>query len=96
MSPGSSGNHVPAEDVNADGGRADVSYRRHAHKPTAALWMLVAAADVGLVLASLGALVLVALASAVVVTVASIGTWRHLRPSVAPSKVAAAHAPVRR
>jgi hypothetical protein len=56
-----------------------VSYRNHAAKPTAALWMLVAVADVALVLASAGTVALVALASVSAVTVAGIGTWRYLR-----------------
>jgi hypothetical protein len=66
-----------------------VSYRRQASKPTAALWMLVAAADVALVLASSGLLVLIALVSLAVVVVASIGVWRHMRRQVAGSEVAA-------
>ena len=65
-----------------------MSYRRQASKPTAALWMLVAAADVALVLASSGVLVLIALTSLAVVAVASVGTWRYLRREVAGSGVA--------
>ena len=72
-----------------------MSYRRHAGKPTAALWMLVAAADVALVLASAGALVLIALASVAVVAVASVGSWRYLRRPVVASDVAPARVPVR-
>lgn len=56
-----------------------MSYRGHAAKPTAALWLLVAAADLGLVLASVGIVVLIALASLVAVAVAGFGTWRYLK-----------------
>lgn len=72
-----------------------MSYRRHASKPTAALWMLVAAADVVLILASAGVLALIALASLAAVAVASIGTWRHLHRQVASSGAAAPGAAVR-
>ena len=77
-----------------------MSYRRQTSKPTAALWMLVAAADVVLVLVSAGLMALIALASLAVVAVASVGTWRHLHRSVARSEMAAPAAhmrvPVRR
>ena len=53
----------------------------------AALWTLVAAADVALILVSAGVLALIALASLAVVAVASVGTWRHLRRGVAGSQV---------
>jgi hypothetical protein len=66
-----------------------VSYRQQATKPTTALWMLVAAADVVLVLASAGIAALVALVSVVAVAVAGIGTWRHLRRGPAPAALAA-------
>jgi hypothetical protein len=66
-----------------------VSYRRQTSKPTAALWLLVAAADVALVLASVGVLALVALVSLAVVAVASVGTWRYLRREGAGAEVAA-------
>jgi hypothetical protein len=66
-----------------------VSYRQRPAKPTAALWMLVAAADVMLVLASVGTAMLVALASVGAVTVAGIGTWRHLQRAAGPAAFAA-------
>jgi hypothetical protein len=66
-----------------------VSYRRQAGKPTTALWTLVAAADVALVLASAGVLALIALVSLAVVVVASVGTWRYLRRETAGSEMAA-------
>jgi hypothetical protein len=66
-----------------------VSYRRQTSKPTAALWLLVAAADIALVLASVGVLALAALVSLAVVAVASVGTWRYLRREGAGSDVAA-------
>jgi hypothetical protein len=62
-----------------DGKEVEVGYRGHAAKPTAALWLLVAAADLGLVLASVGIVVLIALASLVALAVAGFGTWRHLK-----------------
>ncbi|HEU4422852.1 MAG TPA: hypothetical protein VFR67_10015 [Pilimelia sp.] len=65
-----------------------MSYRGHAAKPTAALWLLVAAADLGLVLASVGIVVLIALASVVAITAAAFGTWRYLRRG-APAALAA-------
>jgi hypothetical protein len=56
--------------------------------------MLVAAADVVLILASAGALVLIALASVAVIAVASVGTWHYLRRQAVDSDVATP-APVR-
>jgi hypothetical protein len=66
-----------------------VSYRRHAAKPTAVLWMLVATADAGLVLANLGTVALLAIVSVAAVTVAGVGTWRYLRRDAASADVPA-------
>ena len=54
-----------------------MTYRRHANKPTAALWALVALADIVLLLASGGLLLVVTTAS----VAAAVGflAWRHLR-----------------
>lgn len=56
-----------------------MSYRRHGSKPTIALWMLVAVADVALVVASAGIVALIALASVVALAVATAGAWLLLR-----------------
>ena len=50
--------------------------RRHGSRPTIALWMLVAIADVALVVAAVGTLaVLLAVAAAVIVVGAVAGAW---------------------
>jgi len=67
-----------------------VSYRSHAVKPTAALWLLVAAADAVLVLASMGLAMLVALATVVAVAIAAVGSWRYLRRAHTSADVPAA------
>jgi hypothetical protein len=59
-----------------------MSYRRHAAKPSVALWMLVAIGDVALILASAGLVALIALAAVVTVAVAAAGAWLLLRRSV--------------
>ncbi|HEX2771170.1 MAG TPA: hypothetical protein VHN18_01915 [Micromonosporaceae bacterium] len=48
-----------------------MSYRRHAAKPSVALWMLVAAGDVLLILSSVGIFALIALVSVVAVGAAA-------------------------
>jgi hypothetical protein len=60
-----------------------VSYRHNPGKPTAALWMLVAVADVLLVLAAAGPLVLIALVTVAAIAVAAYGMLRHLRRETA-------------
>lgn len=76
-----------------------MSYRRQPSKPTAVLWMLVAVADVVLVLASAGVLILAALALLAVIAAATVGTWRHLRRQAEGADVTApvvGRVPVRR
>ena len=46
-----------------------MNYRRHGSKPTIALWMLVAAADVAIIMASTGLLVALLLLTALTVIV---------------------------
>jgi hypothetical protein len=69
-----------------------VSYRKHANKPTAVLWLLVALADVLLLLVGGGVVLLVSLASVAAVAGAGFVAWRYMRRQVAP----AAPIPVRR
>jgi hypothetical protein len=68
-------------------GEDDVSYRTHANKPTAALWALVALADVMLLLASAGVVLLVSLASVGAVAGVGFVAWRYTRRQVAPIPV---------
>ncbi len=57
--------------------------RRHGSRPTIALWMLVAIADVALVLATAGALVLtLVVAGAMILAGASVGTRMLQRRTV--------------
>jgi hypothetical protein len=69
--------------------------RRHASKPTLALWMLVAVADVALIVAAVGLMtVLLVTAGVTVVAACAAGTWLLLhRDATAPE---AAPLPVRR
>ncbi|HYN95357.1 MAG TPA: hypothetical protein VES42_16035 [Pilimelia sp.] len=54
-----------------------MSFRRHAVKPTAALWSLVLLGDMALVVASAGVLMLVALASVATMGLAGVVAWRY-------------------
>jgi len=60
--------------------------RRHATKPTIALWTLVAIGDAALILGSVGLVALIALAS--VVAVAAVGAWPLLRRGLPDRDVA--------
>ena len=61
--------------------------RRHGSKPTIALWMLVAAADVALIVATAGLLtVLLVLAGAVVVTGGVVAARNFSRREPEPAK----------
>ncbi|HWG97905.1 MAG TPA: hypothetical protein VNV66_00945 [Pilimelia sp.] len=56
-----------------------MSYRRHPGKPTTLLWILVAAADLALLVASVGVVLVVALAGVAAGAVAALLGWRALR-----------------
>jgi Flp pilus assembly protein TadB len=60
--------------------------RRHGSKPTIALWMLVALADVA-ILAAAGGLLTVLLTVAGLVILAAAGVWQWQRQSRRPSRV---------
>ena len=62
-----------------------MGYRNRAAKPSVALWMLVAAADVALILAGAGMLAVLAVASVVTVAVAAVGAWMLL-PRATPER----------
>jgi hypothetical protein len=65
-----------------------VSFRLHTAKPKLALWMLVAAADVVLLVASVGLMtMLLAIAGVATVAVAAAGTWMLLRRGVPERRV---------
>ncbi|MEV1285812.1 hypothetical protein [Micromonospora sp. NPDC049679] len=67
-----------------------MSFRLHTAKPKLALWMLVAAADVVLLVASLGLMtMLLAIAGVATVAVAAAGTWMLLRRGVPERRVPA-------
>lgn len=65
-----------------------MSYRRHAAKPSVALWMLVAVGDVLLILSSVGMLALIALVS--VVTVGAAAGYLLMRRSTAADEAVSA------
>jgi uncharacterized membrane-anchored protein len=68
--------------------------RRHGSKPTIALWMLVAVADVALIVATAGVLTMLLIATALVtVGAAALGIRQLVRqersPEAAPARVTA-------
>jgi hypothetical protein len=70
--------------------------RRHGSKPTLALWMLVAIADVALLVATAGALVvLLVVAGAVILAAGVAGVWM-LQRRAAPQQEVAVWLPQRR
>ena len=71
--------------------------RRHASKPTLALWMLVAVADVALVVAAVGLMtVLLVVASSVAVAACAAGVWMLVRRDASVSEAAPAPITARR
>jgi hypothetical protein len=65
-----------------------MSYRRHAAKPSVALWMLVAVGDVLLIVSSVGLLALIALVS--VITLGAVAGYLLMRRSAAADEAAPA------
>jgi hypothetical protein len=75
-------------------GRRDelMSYRRHIAKPSVALWILIAAGDLLLILSGVGMLALIALVS--VVAVVAFGGYLLTRRSAAANEAISAAVPV--
>ena len=71
--------------------------RRHASKPTLALWMLVAVADVALIVAAAGLMtVLLVVAGVVAVAACVAGVWMLVHRDATAAEAAPSSLPARR